>query len=73
MSTAVELRCNANPSRLLGKIKDPDSGVEIVEGNLIEIACEWCKQSERMKGVRCRRVLHRYNVAGELVETEVVK
>lgn len=72
MTTAVELRCNVNPSRLLGKIKDPDAGVTIVDGNLIEIACDWCKQSHRMKGERVKVVVHRYNVLGELVDTEVV-
>ena len=73
MSAVVDLRCDVNPSRLLGRIKDPDSGVQIVDGNLIEIACNWCKKSARRNDSAVRLVVHRYNVVGELVETEVVR
>lgn len=69
----VELRCNANPLRLLAKIRQPQSGVEIVEGNLIEIACDHCKRTRRQQDPDVKLVLHRWNVVGELVDTEVVR
>lgn len=59
--SAVELRCVANHSRLLAKVRNP----HIVDGNLIEIACRDCA-----KATGADRVLHRFNVLGELIETE---
>lgn len=69
----VELRCNSNPLRLLAKIRQPQSGVEIVEGNLIEIACDHCKRTHRQRDPEVKLVVHRWNVVGELIETEVVR
>lgn len=69
----VELRCEANPLRLLAKIRQPQSGVEIVDGNLIEIACDHCKRVHRQRDPQVLRVLHRWNVLGELIETETVR
>lgn len=54
-----ELRCPVNPSKLFMKLSRPI----ITDGNLIEVACRDCR---RKRGVR---VLHRYNVLGDLVET----
>lgn len=69
---AVELRCEQNPSRLLGKmLRDPT--VKIVEGNLVEIACDHCKADLRRGGDSCKRVLHRFDVLGDLIETEVIR
>ena len=68
----IELRCNSNPLRLLAKIRQPQSGVEIVEGNLIEIACDHCKRTQRQVDPTVRLVVHRWNVVGELVETEII-
>jgi hypothetical protein len=66
--TTVELRCDQNPSKLLAKVKAP----RIVDGNLIEIACTDCaKRRLATNGQRCQ-VLHRFNVLGELVESEIV-
>jgi len=67
MTTMVELRCDRNPSKLLGKVDRP----VIVEGNLIEIACYDCVKRLRKDGETVQRVLHRWNVLGELIETEV--
>lgn len=44
----------------------------IVEGNLIELACKDCRRLLRLEGQEVALVLHRYNLAGEHVETEVV-
>jgi hypothetical protein len=75
MPTVVELRCVANPlpaeGRLLGRIQS-DSEPTVVPGNLIEVACRDCKRARVRDGEAVYAVLHRFNVAGELVETEVV-
>lgn len=67
MAAAVELRCPANPSRLFAKVVT-ERPLTIVEGNLIEVACRDCAKD---RGVR--RVLHRFDVTGELIETEVLR
>lgn len=63
----VELRCDRNPSRLLAKVGKP----KIVDGNLIEIACLDCRKRLKREGRDVRLVLHRFDVLGELIETEV--
>ena len=55
-------------SKLLLAGEQPD----IVDGNLIEFNCEDCKRQMRRSGRSVARILHRYNLAGELVETVVV-
>lgn len=67
--TETELRCDVNPSKLLGKVQRP---MVITDGNLIEIACDDCKRRHRAGGAQVERVLHRFDVTGELVETVVV-
>lgn len=69
---ARELRCDANPARLFAKIfLDPEAEGRVVEGNLIEFACRDCRR--RLTSDQTPRlVLHRFNVVGDLVETEVV-
>lgn len=62
----TDLRCDQNPSKLLGRAR-------LVEGNLIEIACDHCKATMRRSGRHVRRVLHRWDVTGELIETEVIE
>lgn len=73
MSTAVDMRCPVNPSRLLGRVRDPNWNVQIVEGNLVEIACDHCKRTRRDRGERVATVLHRYSVLGEHIEDEVIR
>lgn len=68
----VELRCDLNPSRLFARWK-VDPNVRIVEGNLIEVACNDCRDALRRRGEDVARVLHSFNVLGELVQTDVVK
>lgn len=70
-STALDLRCDQNPKRLLARIRDPEAGVSIVEGNLIEVACDYCKSEARRRDSTIKLVVHRWNVLGELIETEV--
>ena len=59
-----QLRCPAAYHKLLGKI---------VEGNLIEVACSDCVRAIRNGGETVTQVLHRFNILGELVETQIVR
>lgn len=65
----VELRCDTNRSKLLAKVKKP----VIVDGNLIEVACDDCKRRKRKLGEVVSLVVHRFNVLGDLIETEVFR
>ena len=67
----VDLRCPVNRSRLLARVKR-DPAVQIVEGNLVEVACTHCRNEMRRSDPTVLRVLHRFNVLGDLVETETV-
>lgn len=68
----VELRCPVSPRRMFARWFSTGEAT-IVEGNLIEVACSECRRSARLlAGGEPTRVLHRYNVLGECVETEVV-
>jgi hypothetical protein len=40
--------------------------------NLIELPCPDCKRKRRKRGENIRAVLHRYDLAGELIETLVL-
>jgi hypothetical protein len=62
----VEIRCEKFKRRLFAKLLMEEKPV-IVEGNLLEFACRDCAKEQGAK-----KVLHRYNPIGELVETEVL-
>lgn len=73
MSTRiVELRCPEGPRRLLSKLLIDGGRPKIVEGNLIELSCPDCKRRLRQEGQSIVRVLHRFNLAGDLVESSTV-
>lgn len=75
----VEVRCpvpverpdgDCRPGRLLLKLRlagQPPSFVQ--PDNLIELVCEDCTRRLRKGGRPVRRVLHRYDLAGNLVTT----
>jgi hypothetical protein len=46
--------------------------VQVDGANLIEVACRDCAKERRQAGEDVRQVLHRYNVLGQLVATEIV-
>lgn len=68
----VEIRCPVGPRRLLSKVIATGDSAHVVDGNLIEFACTDCARSLRRRGEDAGRVLHRFNLAGELVESQVV-
>lgn len=65
----VEIRCPVGPRKLLSKLLVSGEQPTIVDGNLIEFSCEDCRRILRKHGERVSHVLHRYNLAGDLVET----
>jgi hypothetical protein len=75
----VEVRCpvpverpggDCRPGRLLLKLRLTGEQPSFVQpDNLIELACEDCTRAARKGGRAVRRVLHRYNLAGNLVCT----
>ena len=65
MPEMLELRCPIDRQRMFGRLV-VDRSIRIVEGNLIEFACDKCKRR-----VGAHRVLHRFDLAGELIETVV--
>lgn len=68
----IEIRCPDGARRLLGKAL-PRGEHRILPGNLIEFSCDECKRRLNRLNQDVSRVLHRYNVVGELVETVSVK
>lgn len=68
-ATIVELRCPVGPRRLLAKMRSEGGTVHVTEGNLMEFACRDCAHAARQSGSTVRRVLHRFDFAGALVET----
>jgi hypothetical protein len=81
--TEVEVRCpvpkplpggGCRPGHLLMKLRLNGQVPSFVHpDNLIELACEDCKYFARTAGRPVRRVLHRYDLAGQLVSTLVVE
>lgn len=68
----IELRCDANPRRLFAKLLVRETP-HVADGNLLEFSCRDCRASLRASGAGAEVVLHRFDVAGELVETVVVR
>jgi hypothetical protein len=67
----VEVRCPVGPQRLFAKFR-LDGGVNptITDDNLIEFACSDCRKTLQRSDLHITRVLHRYNIFGELVESD---
>lgn len=67
----VEVRCPVGPRRLLSKLLLAGGTPQVVSGNLIEFSCSDCTKQARVKNPAVFRVLHRYDLTGELVESVV--
>jgi hypothetical protein len=76
----VEVRCpvdlrfpdgTCRPGRLFLKVVKAGQAPQVVQpDNLMELECADCrKRLARDHGVRVRRVLHRFDLAGNLIET----
>lgn len=69
----IEVRCPNAPNRLFMKLLQDGDRPHVTSQNLLEMACSDCKRQLRMRGRQVSRVLHRYDFAGEFVESEVVR
>lgn len=75
----VEVRCpvpqqlphgDCLPGKLLFKLRlSGEIPSYVYPDNLIELPCEHCKVRLRKAGFPVRRVLHRFDLAGTLIET----
>jgi hypothetical protein len=81
MSAAtVELRCPARSAdcpesmgKLLGKARVDGTTARALAAGLVELQCSYCERGRRAAGSpRGERVLHLFNLLGELVDTEIV-
>lgn len=62
------------PGRLLLRIRQEGQQPTMVQpNNLMELYCDDCTRAVRRRGQRVKRVLHRYDFAGFLVETLFVR
>jgi hypothetical protein len=68
--TSVELRCPVDARALLGKVI-ADGDKPVVSGNLMELACRVCTKNGREFDASVVRVLHRFDLLGDLVESVV--
>lgn len=76
----VELRCPIGPRALLAKVVRmgdhhaqvwKESSLSLPEFPLLELACRDCAKSCRREDPSVRRVLHRFNVFGQLAESVI--
>lgn len=73
MSEIVEVRCPIGPQRLFSKLRLGEESARMVQpDNLIEFSCQDCTGKRSKAEGRSVKVYHRYDFAGELVETIVV-
>lgn len=71
--SSVELRCPSGPKRLLAVSKLTGDYHGITSENLLELACRDCRAIiAKEKGSKPALVLHRFNVLGILIESEVI-
>ncbi len=65
----VEMRCPLGHRRLLAKMLVSGQKPHINTENLVELACSDCARDLRKQGIPTSRVLHRYDILGNFVET----
>ena len=69
--TVVEVRCPVGPRRLFTKLRLGQETGRIVPGNLFEFSCGDCRGRLSRERAQAVDVFHRYDFAGELVESVV--
>lgn len=63
----ADLRCPESMGKLLGRTQ-----ASALPGGAVELACSNCSRRYRAAGVACTRVLHRFNLLGDLLCTEII-
>jgi len=69
----LELRCPVGPKQLLGKVIRETGHIPVDDSNLMELSCRDCSRFLRRTEPDVLRVVHRYNLLGELVENVVTR
>lgn len=70
----LELRCPIGARRLFARMRLSGERPSFVHpDNLIEFSCYDCRHAMQRRGRSVKRVLHRYDLAGELIETLYVE
>ena len=67
----IDIRCPEDPRHLFLKLRRAGETPHVTDGNLIELACYECKKLRRKEDPNVIRVLHFYDLLGELIETKV--
>lgn len=67
----VDLRCPVGPKALLAKVIQSGEKESYDSWNLLELACRDCARTLRKTDSHVKRVVHRFNIMGELVESVV--
>jgi hypothetical protein len=68
--TEVDVRCPVTPRRLFGRLQLGEVSVDPSD-NTLTVACVDCRTSLRRCGEPATLVLHRYNMLGVCLSTEV--
>jgi hypothetical protein len=72
--TVTEVRCPVGPRRLFMRMKQAgERPAYIHPENWVEFSCYDCRRELRQRGKDVKRVLHRYDLSGELIETLTVE
>lgn len=69
----VDLRCPVGPRQLFCRMRQEGETPVVVPGNLMEFHCRHCTAEARRSDSSVKRVLHYFNLAGELMATEVTR
>lgn len=79
----IDVRCPAGPPRgdgtcdpgkLLLRIRQNGEQPTMVQpNNLMELSCDDCTRKMRRRGRAVKRVLHRYDFSGTLIESLIVE
>ncbi len=67
MHEVKEIRCPVGFRKLFLRLQGQP--INYVEGVFMELACSDCAREARQQGRSVRRVLHRYNILGEHIQT----
>lgn len=70
-AVTLEYRCPVGPRKLLAKLLAEGIKPPIVDGNLWEFICSDCRWFMRKTDPTVSLVLHRYNILGDFIETEI--
>lgn len=72
MGEPVEVRCPVGPQRLFTRLQVGDETARMIQPqNWIEFTCSDCARRIGRQRDQKVRVLHRYNFAGDLIESEI--